>query len=113
VELTEALKATYLETAQALKSLGRGGQRRAARELGGCRATIRKGLRELESGQRWVDNLSARGRKKAEEKLPNLLADIGAMVDEQRQTDPTFASVRLDTRLSAAEVRRQLIQQQG
>jgi hypothetical protein len=60
VELTEALKTTYIETAQALKSsdrrvfmarivksLGRGGQRQAARELGWCRTTIQKGLREL------------------------------------------------------------------
>jgi hypothetical protein len=60
-----------------------------------------------------VDNYSARGRKKAEEKLPNLLADIRALVDGQSQTDPTFQSVRLYTRLSAAEVRRQLIQQTG
>lgn len=126
MELTDELKATYLETAQALKgsqrrvfmarivkALGRGGQSRAARELGWCRDTVRKGLRELESGQRLTDNFSARGRKKAEEKLPNLLADIRALVDGQSQTDPTFHSVRLYTRLSAAEVRRQLIQQKG
>jgi len=126
VELTEALKTTYIETAETLKgsdrrvfmariveSLGRGGQRQAARELGWCRATIQKGLREWASGQRLVDNFSARGRKKAEEKLPNLLADMGAIVDGQSQTDPTFHSARLYTRLSAAEVRRQLIQQKG
>jgi hypothetical protein len=41
------------------------------------------------------------------------LEDLRAIVDEQSQTDPTFQSVRLYTRLSAAEVRRQLIQQQG
>jgi hypothetical protein len=126
VELTEALKTTYIETAQALKgsdrrvfmarivqSLGRGGQRQAARELGWCRATIQKGLGELVSGQRQVDNFSARGRKKAEEKLPNLLTDIRSIVDGQSQTDPTFHSARLYTRLSAAEVRRQLIEQKG
>jgi hypothetical protein len=126
MELTDELKATYVETAQALKSsdrrvfmarivkaLGTGGQSRAARELGWCRDTIRKGMRELASGQRLVDTFSARGRKKAEEKLPNLLIDIGALVDGQSQTDPTFQSVRLYTRLSAAEVRRQLIQQKG
>jgi hypothetical protein len=126
MELTEELKATYLETAQALKgsarrvfmarivkALGAGGQSRAARELGWCRDTIRKGIRELDSGQRQVDNFGARGRKKAEEKLPNLLVDISAIVDGQSQTDPTFQSVRLYTRLSAAEVRRQLIQQKG
>jgi Rhodopirellula transposase DDE domain len=126
MELTEELKATYIETAQALKgsdrrgfmarivkTLGRGGQSRAARELGWCRDTVRKGLRELDSGQRRIDNFSARGRQKAEEKLPNLLADIAALVDGHSQTDPTFQSRRLYTRLSAAEVRRQLIQQQG
>jgi hypothetical protein len=126
MELTDELKGTYIETAQALrgsdrrvfmarivKALGRGGQSQAAREFGWCRDTIRKGMGELESGQRLRDNFSARGRKKAEEKLPNLLADIGALVDGQSQTDPTFQSVRLYTRLSAAEVRRQLIQQKG
>jgi hypothetical protein len=72
MELTGELKTTCIETAQTLKSsdrrvfmarivkaLGRGGQSRAARELGWCRDTIRKGMRELESGQRQVDNLSA------------------------------------------------------
>lgn len=126
MELSDELKATYSETAQALKgsdrrvfmarivkTLGPGGQSQAARELGWCRDTIRKGMQEFESGQRLVDNFGARGRKKAEEKLPNLLADIRAIVDGQSQTDPTFHSVRLYTRLSAAEVRRQLIQQKG
>lgn len=126
MELTDELKATYLETAQALKgsdrrvfmarivkALGAGGQSRAARELGWCRDTIRKGRREVDRGQRLEDNFGARGRKQAEEKLPDLLADIGSIVDGQSQTDPTFQSVRLYTRLSAAEVRRQLIRQQG
>ena len=126
MELTDELKATYSETARSLKgsdrrvfmarivqALGPGGQSRAARELGWCRDTIRKGMRELVSGQRLVDNFGARGRKKAEDKLPNLLADIRALVDGQSQIDPTFQSARLYTRLSAAEVRRQLIQQKG
>ena len=126
MELTEEWKATCRETAQALrgserrvfmarvvKMLGPGGQSLAARELGWCRDTVRKGLRELDSGERIRDNFSARGRKKAEEKLPSLLKDIRAIVDGQSQTDPTFQSERLYTRLSAAEVRRQLILQTG
>lgn len=126
MELTETLKTIYMETAQKLKgsdrrvfmagivkSLGHGGQRQAARELGWCRTTIQKGMRELESGQPIRDNFSARGRKKAEEKLPNLLIDIRAIVDGQSQTDPTFQSNRLYTRLSANEVRKQLIAQKG
>ena len=126
MELTDELKATYMETANALKgsdrrvfmarivkALGRGGQSRAARELGWCRDTIRKGMREWVSGERQVDNFTGRGRKKAEEKLPQLLDDIRLIVDGQSQTDPTFQSQRLYTRLSVAEVRRQLIVQKG
>ncbi|MHB8625146.1 MAG: hypothetical protein ACYDBJ_11775 [Aggregatilineales bacterium] len=37
--------------------------------------------------------------KRAEERLPHLLADITAMVDGQSQTDARFESSRLYTRL--------------
>ncbi len=126
MELTDSLKALFTETAQTLKGsarrifmartvkeLGRGGQRRAERELGWNRATIRKGTHELVSGLRCVDNFAARGRKRAEAHLPTLLRDIQAIVDRQSQTDPQFRTNRLYTRLSAAEVRRQLIAQHG
>jgi Rhodopirellula transposase DDE domain len=42
-----------------------------------------------------------------------LLRDMKAIVDSQSQTDPQFRTTRLYTRLSAAEVRRQLIAQHG
>lgn len=124
--MTAELKTTYIEAAKMLKgserrvfmarivkSLGHGGQGLAACELGWCGDTIRKGMKELESGHPIVDNFSARRRKKTEEKLPNLLIDIQAIVDGQSQTDPTFQTTRLYTRLSAAEVRKQLIAQKG
>jgi hypothetical protein len=126
VELTDSLKALFSETAKSLKGsarrvfmartakeLGPGGQRRAERELGWNRATIRKGTRELDSGFAIVDAFALRGRKRAEEQLPHLLADITALVDSQSQADPQFRSARLYTRLTAAEVRRQLIAQRG
>lgn len=78
MELTAEVKATYIETAKALKgsdrrvfmarivrTLGYGGQSKAERELGWCRNTILKGTNELDSGVRIADNFSARGRKKA------------------------------------------------
>ena len=99
--------------ARTVKALGRGGTERARRELGWSGTTIRKGLRELETGIVCVDACDARGRKRAEEKLPNLLMDIRAIVDGQSQTDPSLKTTRLYTRLSAAEVRRQLIIQKG
>jgi hypothetical protein len=99
--------------ARTVKELGPGGQRRAERALGWNRETIRKGTRELESGLLRLDNFAARGRKPSEAHLPNLLTDIAAIVDGQSQTDPQFRTTRLYTRLTAAEVRRQLIAQKG
>lgn len=95
--------------AQTVLELGYGGQSLAAQELGWDRKTIRKGIKELKSGITCVDNHSAKGRKKAEDHLPNLLEDIKNLVDSQSQIDPTFKSKRLYTRLSAAQVRKQLI----
>jgi len=126
MELPEELKKTYIKTAQNLKgserrqfmagivkSLGYGGQSLAAKELGWCRDTIRKGMGELESGVPIEDNFAARGRKRTEEKLPNLLQDIRAIADAESQTDPSFQTTRLYTRLSARAVRQALIDQKG
>lgn len=99
--------------ARVVKSLGKGGQRYAESELKWNRDVIRKGTHELESGIRCCDNFSARGRKSIEEHLPNLLDDIQTLVEDQSQTDPTFHTTRLYTRLTTAEVRRQLIKQKG
>jgi hypothetical protein len=126
MHLSDSLKALFIDTAKTLKGparrrfmaqtvqeLGPGGQRRAERELGWNRETIRKGTRELERGVICLDNFAARGRKRAEDHLPNLLVDIAALVDSQSQADPQFRTQRLYTRLDAAEVRRQLIAQKG
>jgi hypothetical protein len=76
--------------------------------LGWNRGTIRKGQRELENGAQ-ADNFKARGRKKAEANLPNLLQDIVGIASQDSQTDPTFQTTRLYTPLSAKEVRQQLV----
>lgn len=122
MELTEEVKVLVLNTAKDLKgcarrmfmartvqALGEGGQRLAERELGWNRGTIRKGMHEVEQGMVCVDAFSSRGRKRSEDHLPNLLKDITAIVDGQSQADPQFRTKRLYTRLTAAEVRRQLI----
>jgi len=126
MELTASLKSMLIATAKSLKgsdrrlfmgrtvkALGAGGQTRAAQELHWGRMTIRKGLHELATGIRCADAFAARGRKPAEVHLPNLLTDLQAIVDSQSQTDPQFRTKRLYTRLTAAEVRRQLIAQKG
>ena len=126
MELTDSLKSLFIETAKSLKGsarrlfmartvkeLGPGGQRRAERELGWGRMTIRQGTHELESGFTCLDAFSARGRKRVETHLPHLMSDIRAIVDSQSQADPQFRTNRLYTRLSAAEVRRHLITHKG
>lgn len=126
MELTKEVKALLLNTAKDLKgsarrmfmartvqALGEGGQRLAERELGWNRGTIRKGAHEVESGIVCQDAFSLRGRKRAEEHLPNLLRDLCALVDSQSQADPQFRTNRLYTRLTVAEVRRQLIEKFG
>jgi len=125
-ELSEGFKAVLKYAADELKGsarrifmaktvqeLGPGGQRQAERELGWNRGTIRKGLHELDSGFECLDAFGLRGRKKAEDALPNLLTDIRDIVEPQSQTDPTFKTTRLYTRLTAKEVRQQLVEQKG
>ncbi len=93
----------------AFLELGHGGQSKAERELGWNRGTIRKGIYEITSGITQKDNFCARGRNRAEWHLANLLKDIRAIVDCNSQTDPSLKSKRLYTRLSARQVREQLI----
>lgn len=126
VELSESFKATLTQTAKglhgaerrlflarAVRALGEGGQRRAEEELGWNRVTIRKGMHELTSGITCCDDFASRGRLRAEERLPNLLTDIKDIVTSQSQADPRFRTLRLYTRLTAEEVRRQLIATKG
>jgi hypothetical protein len=120
------MKALFKETAALLKGserrqfmaktvneLGRGGQFFAERELGWNRGLIRKGQHELDSGVTCLDAFERRGRKSIESRLPTLLDDLKSLVDRQSQTDPQFTNNRLYTRLSAATVRRQLIETKG
>lgn len=86
--------------AKIVKALGSGGQRWAERDLGWNRGTIRKGQGELGTGPT-SDNFSARGHKKVEDHLPNLLEDIQAIVEPTSQADPTFKTTQLYTPLTA------------
>jgi hypothetical protein len=123
----DALKGLLRETADSLTGHARrlfmartaeeifgGKPYRAEQELGWNRGTVSKGLHELRSGVECVDGRrGATGRKPAEAHLPNLLTDIRDLVDSQSQTDARFRTNRLYTRMSAAEVRRQLQETKG
>jgi hypothetical protein len=126
IELSDTLKATYRDAAKNLKgsarrkfmagivkSLGRGGLSYCARELGWDPKTMRKGGQELESGIDLPDRPKKPGRKRTEVRLPMLIEDLKEILDGQSQTDATFRSERLYTRLSVREVRAQLISKNG
>jgi hypothetical protein len=123
IELTAGLKnilgfaaeqlkgsARRLFMAKTVKELGRGGQRLAEHALGWNRGTIRKGQHELKRNIVSLDAFHLRGRKKAEEHQPQLLADIKKVVEPYSQTDPTFKTTRRYTRLTAKHVRSELKQ---
>ena len=86
-----------------------GSPRQAERRFGWERETVATGLHELRHGMRCRENFAARGRKRSEQKDPQLAADIRAIVEPHAYADPELKSARRYTNLSAAEVRTALI----
>jgi hypothetical protein len=122
--LTEAIKSLFKSAAVKLKGsarrvfmaetarkLGPGGLTLAERELGWNRGTIRKGMHELTTGVECMDAFCLRGRKRSDKRLPNLLDDIRDIVDPGAQVDATLRTPRLYIKLTARQVRTQLIEQ--
>lgn len=89
------------------------GQRQAYLLFGWGRDTLRKALHERRTGLTCQDATNCRGRKPIEFHLPRLLDDIRDVVADHVQTDPSFRTTRLYCRLTAPEVRRQLIARKG
>ena len=75
----------------ALDSLN-GSARRAEAMCGSSRRTVILGLHELRTGITCVDNTSARGNRKTEEKWPQLAEDMRSLAEPHSQVDPTFQS---------------------
>jgi len=124
--LTDNIKSTFKDAAQKLRGPAKrafmanvtndyfdGSSRKVESHLGWSRHTVHKGLKELETGFVCLDNYAARGRKKTEENLPTLEADIHHLVQEQSQVDPTFRSTLSYARISARAVRKALLQEKG
>jgi hypothetical protein len=115
IDTAKALRASQRRAfmARTVKAMGPGGPLWAEAHLGWNRGTLRKAIHELDSGLTCLDAFHCRRRKPAEEHLPRLLDDIRAIADGHSQADPKFQTDRLFTRISAAEVRRQLIATKG
>ena len=110
MKLTDSTVKWLKSTAEQLKgSARRIFMAETVQQLGWNRGTVQKGLKELKNGP-VEDRFSDRGRKKSEELLPNLLEDIKKIVEPECQTDPSFNTCRLYTRITAEEVRRRLLE---
>jgi hypothetical protein len=125
MEIVGALRDLLTETADSLSGAERRrfmantldklrlGQREAAGLFGWGRDTLRKAGHELRTGLTCADAFCLRGRKPVEHRLPHLFDDLRGLVQDHLQTDPTFQTTGLYCRLSATEVRKQLIERGG
>jgi predicted Fe-S protein YdhL (DUF1289 family) len=95
--------------AEVATALCGGCARQAERRFGWGRETVEKGRHELQHGLRCLEDFAARGRRRSEEKDPQLAAAIRAIVEPHAYADPELKSSRRYSNLSAAEVRQALI----
>jgi hypothetical protein len=120
-DLTESVVATIQSAARKLTGFRRrqfqaevaakycdGQPRRAERVFGWGREAVNTGLNELRSGIRCVDNFRTRGRRRTEERFPDLAQEIHAIVGPTSQADPKFQTPFAYTRITAAAVHQQL-----
>ena len=81
-----------------------GNARQAERRFGWGRETVDKGLHELRSGIRCLENFAARGRSRWEDLHPQRAVDLRELVEPRTQADPELKSSRRYTNWSAADV---------
>ena len=120
-ELTESVRETIQSAARKLTGFRRrqfqaemaikycgSNARRAELVFGWGREAVNTGLNELRTGIRCVEDYSTRGRPKSEEKNPELVQEIHALVEPESQADPKFQTPLAYTRITAKAVREQL-----
>ena len=90
-----------------------GNARKAEREFGRGRNTIQKGIREMAAGIKCAGSYAERGRRRTEDKNPQLSEDIKNLVDPRSQADPKFQTAFACTRITAKAVRDELIEKKG
>ena len=95
--------------AQVCLRLCDGNPRQAERRFGWGRQAVFQGIREYQSGIRCLENFVAKGRRRAEERNPQLAQDIRDIVGPKSYVDPELKSSRRYSNLSAGEVREALL----
>jgi transposase len=99
--------------AEVTRDLCGGSARRAEERFGWGRQTITKGMHELQSGIRCLENFAARGRPRWEDQDRQLAQDIRELVEPRTQADPELKSSRRYTNRSAKDVLEALRTQKG
>jgi hypothetical protein len=78
--------------------------------IGGSRNTIELGINELRTGIRCLDNYSARGNKRTEDKIDGLKDYIKAIVEPHTQADPDFRNSYSYLKITAKSLKEELSQ---
>jgi hypothetical protein len=90
-----------------------GSARKAETYLGWKRQTVQKGIHEQRVGVTCLDNYSARGSHKSEEKLPNLAQDIHELLAGAYHADPKLKTPFKYTKITAQAVLEALATEKG
>ena len=85
-----------------------GSARQAETTFGWGRAAVETGLGERRTGIRGRDAYDRRGRKKAEDRCPELKGHIHRLVEPHAPADPELQTARAYTRITARAVRQAL-----
>ena len=98
-----------LAMADVTETLLEGKTRVAEAVFGWGRSTVALGMNEARTGIVCLNDLSRRRKPKTEEKHPQLLVDIRAIVDPESQADPRLRTTLAYTNVTAASVRKTLL----
>ncbi len=91
-----------------------GSPTKAERTFGWGRETVRKGLKELETGIICVDNYRGRGNKKTEDKIPSLKRDIKKILTPYAKVvDSSVNPPVIDVKLTVKMIRKTLIEKKS
>ena len=87
------------------------GKPRVAEDVFGWnRKAVELGIHETQTGIVCINDLSARGKPKTEDKHPKLLAEIQAIMEPHSESDSSLRTTLLHTHMTAKTVREALVQ---
>jgi hypothetical protein len=87
------------------------GKHRVAEDVFGWnRRTVELGMHEYQTGITCVNDITARGQKKTEDKHPRLLAEIQAIMEPHSESESSLRTTLLYTNMTAKAVREALMQ---